>query len=160
MSVINDTDPIDFGEVPPAVNDILQQGVSLYRQDRAAADDRFMAALAVDPTVLASYYCLYKTLTYRGRLDEALAIADAALAEASRQAGLPADWSQWTRDSVSVAAPGPAHFALYTLKAMAFMHLKRNAPEAGWHCLDKLAALGEIDAVGGNVIAELARAIS
>lgn len=160
MSRINDSDLVGFGDVPAAVNDILQEGVFLYRHDRPAAGARFRAAVDLDPSALASYLCLYKIHTYQGRLDEALAVAHAGLAEASRQAGLPPDWSQWTRQAIAHAARRPAHFALYTLKAMAFIHLKRNEPDDSRRCLEQLSALGEIDTVGGNVIAELARAVA
>lgn len=160
MSAINDSDLVGFCDVPSAVNDILQEGVFLYRHDRAAAGARFEAALAADPAALATYYCLYKIHTYNGRLDDALEAARAGLHEASRQAGLALDWSTWTREDVSSASAGPAHFALYTLKAMAFIHLKRQEIEDSRRCLDQLTRLGEIESVGGNVIAELAKAVA
>ena len=31
-------DLVDFGEIPPAVNEIRQEGVALHRHDRPAAD--------------------------------------------------------------------------------------------------------------------------
>ncbi len=163
MSEIKE-DLIDFGETPPAVNDLLQQGVLLTRHDRAAADARFRAALQFDPTTLASYFCLYKIHGYQGRIDDALAAAGAGLAEAARQAGLPADWTGWTREDLATdlatAAPGPVRFALYTLKAMAFLHLRGGEPDDAWRRLGKLADLGQIDDVGGRVVADLARAVA
>ena len=105
MSRMNDKDLIDFGDVSAAVNDILQEGVLLYRHDRAAADARFRAAadarfraaLELDPAALPSYFCLYKIHTYQGRLDDALVVAQAGLSEASRQAKISSDWQTWTR---------------------------------------------------------------
>jgi len=157
---MNDKDLIDFGDVSAAVNDILQEGVLLYRHDRAAADARFRAALELDPAALPSYFCLYKIHTYQGRLDDALVVAQAGLAEASRQAKISLDWQTWTREAIARAPRLPAHFALYTLKAMAFIHLKRGEAEESRRCLAKLSELGEIDAVGGGVIADLARAVA
>jgi hypothetical protein len=46
---------IDFGDVPPEVNQILQRGVSLYRHDPIAADVAFREALALRPDALATY---------------------------------------------------------------------------------------------------------
>jgi len=160
MRNIKATDLIDFGEVPCAVNDILQQGVSLYRHDRAAADARFRDALALDPSALATYFCLYKIHTYQGHLDEALAVAHGGLAEAARQAGLGGDWTAWRAGQLAAAAGPPARFALYTLKALAFIHLRRGEMAACEACLSKLAELGQMDLVGGSVVADLARAVA
>jgi hypothetical protein len=114
-------DQVNFGDLPEAVDGLLQQGVAAYRGDYARADALFRQALAAAPHVLPTYYCLYKIHTYRGHLDEALAVARAGLQEAARQAGWSLDWRDW---SASIAAPeGAARFALYTLKAMAFIHL-------------------------------------
>lgn len=76
MSQFND-DFIDFGDLPSELNDILQDGVSLYRHDRNAAEERFLDALALNPSVLAVYFCLYKTYAYQGRFDEALNVGRA-----------------------------------------------------------------------------------
>jgi Tfp pilus assembly protein PilF len=82
MSAVSDL--VDFGDLHPAVNALLQQGVSLSRHDRAAADAKFREALALDRSALAAYFCLTKIHAYGGRLDDALAIAEDGLAEAVR----------------------------------------------------------------------------
>ncbi len=160
MQPFREPDLVDFGDVPEAVNDILQQAVELYRHDPVAAAICFRSALDFDPAALAIYFCLYKIQTYGGRLDEALAVAEAGLAEAARQAGLTADWPSWTRKSIAGAAPGPLHFGLYTLKALAFIRLKRGETWAAETCLAKLGQLGRLEEVGGSVIADLTRAVA
>lgn len=147
---------IDFGDVPPDVNEILQDGVALYRHDADAADRAFREALARDPACLPTYFCLYKIHTYRGNLDEALAVACAGLAEAARQAGLYGDWRMWRPGDIAIDDLGPGRFALYTLKALAFIHLRRGEREDAHALLDKLGELGASDAVGGTVVADLA----
>jgi hypothetical protein len=157
---VSNANLVDFGVVPEAVNPILQEGVALYRHDQPAAEARFRAALVLDPTALPTYLCLYKIHTYQGRLDDALVIARAGIEEAARQAGIAPDWTQWTRAELNAAVPDPARFALYTLKALSFIHLRRNERGESERCLAKLADLGELDSVGGTVIADLARALS
>lgn len=147
---LRDDDAIDFGEVPPAVNEILQKGVALWRGDRVAADAAFRAALALDPRALATYFCLYKIHTYSGDLDAALAAAEAGAREAARQANLAPDWRAWEREAISLAGPG--RFALYTLKAIAFIRLRRDEPDEARAALDALARLDPDDAVGGSVV--------
>ena len=151
-------DAIDFGDVPPAVNEILQQGVALHRHDRAAAAARFRDALAVDPTALATWFCLYKIHTYAGDLDAALAAAEGGLAQAARRANLAPDWTTWRRDEVS--HEGPGRFALYTLKALAFIRLRRGEGSEAARVLDRLSALDPDDTVGGSVVAAIAAGTS
>ncbi len=140
---------INFGEVLPEVNEILQRGVGLYRRDPGAADKAFREALELAPDQLPTYLCLYKIHTYQGNLDEALAIAKAGLAEAIRQAGLDPDWQVWKAEQISDDVNGPGHFALYTMKALAFIHLRRDESHESRRYLDKLADLGDTERVGG-----------
>lgn len=159
MSEIIQESRIEFGEVPPAVDEILQQGVSLYRQNRTAADHCFRDALAVDPTVLPTYLCLYKTYTYQGRLDDAFLIAQAGLVEATRQSDWPSNWQEWTPELVRSGVTEPARFALYTLKALSFIQLKRSEAEDSRNMLAKLEELGQLEAVGGSVVTDLVDAV-
>lgn len=145
-----DDDAIDFGEVPPAVNEILQKGVALWRSDRVAADAAFRAALALDPSALATWFCLYKIHTYSGDLDAALEAAEGGAREAARQANLAPDWRDW--DAEAISFDGPGRFALYTLKALAFIRLRRDEPAEARAALDALARLDPDDAVGGSVV--------
>ena len=147
-------DTINFGDLPEEIDDLLQQGVVAYRKDRAAADALFRKALAAAPQALPVYFCLYKIHTYQGNLDEALSVARRGLAEAARQAGWAADWRAWAPEPL--AADGAARFALYTLKALAFIHLRREEPAQAGEMLDALRVLDPSGAVGWPVVAELA----
>jgi len=149
-----DSDVINFGDVPPPINALLQQGVVAYRQDRARADHLFRRALAAAPAQLPVYFCLYKIHTYLGNLDQAQDAAETGLTEAARQAGWPADWRAWTRPPTE--PDGAARFALYTLKALAFIHLRQDRPDAARQKLDALAQLDPAGLVGWPVVAALA----
>jgi hypothetical protein len=87
-------DGIDFGELPAAVNELLQRGVVAYRGSATEAEARFREALELAPRALPVYFCLYKIHTYQGNLDAALAAATQGLAEAAGQAG----WSTVAAD--------------------------------------------------------------
>ncbi|POF33829.1 hypothetical protein [Roseibium marinum] len=138
-------DPIDFGALPDAVNTLLQQGVRAYRHDHTEADRLFRQALDAAPSELPVYFCLYKIHTYQGHLDQALAAAEGGLAEAARQAGWDLDWRQWS--SAPLASKGPGRFALYTLKALAFIHLRKDDIQMA---LEMLAALKKLDPTGST----------
>ncbi|TIX51640.1 hypothetical protein [Alteraurantiacibacter aquimixticola] len=149
---------VDFGPLPPQVHALLQEGVRAHRHDNAAADACFRAALEQDPAALPAYLCLYKIHTYGGRLAEARAAALAGLAEACRQAGWPADWRDWP--PLSGSAEGPGRFALYTLKALAFIALKDGRERDARAMLERLAELDPQGLVGWQVIGELAAGAS
>jgi hypothetical protein len=51
---------------------------------------------------------------------------------------------------------GPGRFALYTLKALAFIQLRRNNPQSACQMLDALRKLDPAGAVGWPVVAALA----
>lgn len=149
---------INFGDLPDAVNSLLQQGVLAHRGDRVAADRLFRQALAHDPEALPTYLCLYKIHAYQGNLAEARTIAQAGLEEAARQAGWPADWRDWP---VPPQVPnGPARFALYTLKALAFIALRDDRLGAVTEMLGVLRRLDPAAAVGWTVIEALADGVA
>jgi tetratricopeptide (TPR) repeat protein len=150
-------DGVDFGALPREVDDLLQRGVVAYRRDRAGAEALFRQAMDRAPDQLAVYFCLYKIHTYQGRLDEALRVAEAGLREAARQAGWAEDPAHWSR--APLAADGPTRFALFTLKALAFIHLKRGETPQAERVLERLADLDPEGRVGWRVIADLARGL-
>ncbi len=146
-------DAIDFGEIPVATNELLQRGVVAYRSSPALAEQYFQEALASAPDVLPVYFCLYKILAYQGDLTGALMAATAGLAEATRQAELDSDVQAWA--GPIEASDGPLRFALYTLKALAFIHLKRGAHEEASRLLEQLRRLDPQGRVGWPVVADL-----
>jgi len=151
-------DAINFGELPEEIDALLQQGVAAYRRDHAGADRLFRQALASAPTELPIYFCLYKIHTYQGNLDEAQAVAERGLQEAASQAGWDSDWRQWQPQPV--LPEGAGRFALYTLKALAFIHLRQNRRERALLLLDALRRLDPAGAVGWPVVAALADGVA
>jgi tetratricopeptide (TPR) repeat protein len=156
--ITRDPDLIDFGELSPEVNELLQKGVLAYRREPELADRLFRQALELAPHELPAYYCLYKIHTYGGNLEEAWKVANQGMSEAVRQAGWSDDPEHWPRKET---APGSSErFALYTLKAMSFIQLKRGQKQKA---MEMLKILKEIDPGGGigwTVIYELAQGVA
>jgi hypothetical protein len=155
--LLREVDAINFGELPEEIDALLQQGVAAYRHDRSRADRLFRQALVAAPRELPIYFCLYKIHTYQGNLNEAETAAESGLKEAARQAGWPLDWRQWRPHGV--LPDGAGRFALYTLKALAFIHLRQNNPQQAGEMLDALRQLDPAGAVGWPVVAALAEGI-
>ncbi|MBI3445362.1 MAG: hypothetical protein HY055_08350 [Magnetospirillum sp.] len=149
-------DLIDFGPLPEAINDLLQRGVAAYYDDRPTADGLFRQALAQAPEQLPIYYCLYKIHTYQRNLEQARDAALAGIREAARQANLPPDWRDWRLGENDWNAGGATRFALYTIKALAFIELRRENLAEARALLDRLAGLDPADEVGGSVVNAMA----
>jgi len=146
-------DSVDFGELPVTVNALLQRGVLEYRSSAERAEVWFREALALAPDALPVYFCLYKIHTYQNNLDAALEAARRGLAEAARQAGWPEDFATWERSTGRLE--GAERFALYTLKALAFIRLKRGEAAFAAEVLDRLGVLDPEGLVGWRVVADL-----
>lgn len=146
-------DWIDFGQLSSSVNALLQRGVYEYRTSAARAEEWFREALLLAPNALPVYFCLYKLHTYQNHLEAALEAARLGLAEAARQAHWPEDFMSWPRPAGS--PEGAERFALYTLKALAFIHLKRGETGPATVALNKLSVLDPEGLVGWRVIADL-----
>ena len=155
--VLPEPDAVNFGDLPEAINALLQQGVAAYRHDRSRADRLFRMALAAAPSELPTYFCLYKIHTYQGNLGKAQTAAESGLREAARQAGWDLDWRQWRPQAV--LPEGSGRFALYTLKALAFIHLRQGNRKQALQILDRLRQLDPTGAVGWPVVAALAEGI-
>lgn len=163
VELLPNTDVINFGDVSPAVNALLQQGVIAYRKDRQRADELFRQALATAPGELPVYFCLYKIHTYQGNLEMAHEAAQSGLKEAATQAGWDLDWHKWTPEVTIpgiAAQDGPGRFALYTLKALAFINLRQDRPEEAEEKLAALRILDPTGVVGWPVIEALAAGLA
>ena len=154
MDIFREVEGVDFGPLPGPVDTLLQQGVVAYRSDRLRADRLFRQALDLAPQALAAYLCLYKIHTYMGNLDVAKTAALDGMREAARQAGWPVDPKLWPKGQSN--AEGAARFALFTLKALSFIELKRGDRATADSLLNILAAVDPAGSVGWPVIAALA----
>lgn len=144
--MLDDNDNLDFGHLPPAVDQLLQQGAAAHFTDRALAERMFLAALALAPDALPAHRCLVKHYNRCRQFDKALAAAQGWVAAAAEQAGLPDDWLLWQ------SAPG---YALAALKGLAFIHLRNGQPAKAEAAIALVQALDPDDGVGGSVIAAM-----
>jgi tetratricopeptide (TPR) repeat protein len=152
------SEDVNFGAIKPEINALLQQGVVAYRSDFASAERLFRKALEAEPDELASYFCLYKIHAYHGDLDVALDMAREGLRKAADQAGWPENWRLWTPQTPFPMGSG--RFALYTLKALSFIHLRREEIESAQEILNALRLLDPTGEVGWPVIAALCEGIA
>ncbi|NYZ13224.1 hypothetical protein HL658_11730 [Azospirillum sp. RWY-5-1] len=147
-----------FGDVPEHVDERLQAAVQA-RGNAAECEALLWEAHRLAPRVLPVFYALYKFYFNRKRLDEAERVALVALDVAAQQIGIPADWRQLTAASADWTAEGPQRFFLFTMKALAFITLRRDRLPDALAILAKLAEIDPGDQVGHGVIAAMARGV-
>ena len=148
--------------LPEAVNNLLQAAVLANHADIPRAEQLFKQAQQLDSTCLQTYFALYKFYFYQGRLQEAETQVLAGLEVASLQGGLPRDYRLLTLDSGrwDMYASDITFFYLYTLKALAFIKLRRQHLEEAQQILAVLRVLDPEDRSGGSVVMQLAQALS
>lgn len=142
------------GDVTAAARTLLHEAAAAPPPQRGTL---LWTAQTLAPQSLAILYALYKH--HAGRREFALAerAAEKGLAEAARQAGLPADWRTVPPrpPGIDFQADGPARFWLFTLKALAFIRLRSGRPAQARELLDQLARVGGDARVGDDVTAAL-----
>lgn len=147
-----------FGDVPEHIDALLQAAVKA-RAEPAACEALLWEAHRAGPRVLPVFYALYKFYANRKRLSDAERVALIGLEAAAREGGFPADWRSLRADSTDWTREGAQRFALFTLKALAFINLRRDRVEDARAILGKLAEIDPLDQVGYGVIAALARGV-
>lgn len=146
MIDIDPDEKLDFGQLPPEVDHLLQQGVAAHFGDRALAERLFLAAISLAPDAVQARRCLVKHYNRCRQFDKALPAAQDWVSTAARNAGLPDNWLLWK------SAPG---YALAALKGMAFIHLRSGQPDKADALITRVMAMDPDDAVGGSVVAAL-----
>jgi hypothetical protein len=143
------------GDVPDEVRALVNAAKAGPRE---AACGVLWTALALAPDCLPVYYLLYKAHAGRGELVEAERAARAALAMAGAQAGLPTevDTSGFLPAAqADFATPGPARFWLFTLKALAFICVRRGEVALARGIVETIGRCDPTHSVGSEVTALL-----
>ncbi len=141
--------------IPPEIAAHLAEAAGAYH-DGARAECLLAAARARDPDCLPVYFAQYKFYFYRNRLVEAERAALDGLDVAAVQGGFPVDWTKLHADAADwTRADGPSRFILFSLKALAFIHLRQGRTDESGAILSKLQEIDPADNVGASVIRAL-----
>jgi hypothetical protein len=143
------------GAVPTAVRHLLHRAAA----EPAERTATLWAAQSLAPHCLAVYYVLVKHHATRHEFDWAERAARRGLSEAAEQAGLPLDWSAAQPEpSRDFGQGGPARFWLFMLKALAFLALQQDRPQAARALLAKITELQPDAAMGDEVVGAMLQA--
>lgn len=141
------------GGLPAEAEEHLWEAALCYH-DSPRAESHLHQARRLSPDHAAVLIGLYRFYFYKGRLREALNIAQQCLAKAARENHLPADWRLVRRgdaDFSSYEAVLP-RFYLFTLKGYAYLRMRLGDLAEGRAAVTKLLELDPADKLGGKVL--------
>ena len=139
---------------------MLFRSKALVEQARGEANPERALALLWTAQVCAPecpslYYLLYKFYARHADFDQAEEAALKGLEVAAEQAHLPDDWRIVTPAMGDFTSPGPARFWVFTLKALAFIRLRKQDRLSAQAYLAKVQELDPQGGSGAGVIAAL-----
>lgn len=144
-----------YHSLSPVAEQQLRLASLAYAHD-AKAEMHLALAKAVapdNPVVLVGEYRYY---FYKGRLHEALQVAERCLALIATELRLPLYWQDVTPLHGDFHTDEPAHrFYLFCLKAYAYLLLRLNRLAEGSLVTEKLMALDPGNKMGGQVLLDV-----
>lgn len=139
--------------VPEEAERLLREAAVAYARDDEA-EDLLRRARAIAPTHPATLIGLYRFYFYKGRLSEALDIAQACLLRAAIENSLPLDWRDTNAEDADFArldALWPRFF-MFTLKGYAYLNMRLGDLDEGRAAARKLLDLDPSDKIGARVL--------
>jgi tetratricopeptide (TPR) repeat protein len=126
------------------------------------AEQHLRAAEALAPDHAAVLIAQYRFFFYKGRLCDALEVAQVCLLKAARENSLNADWRQVRPEDgdFSTYDARLPRFYLFTLKAYAYLQMRLGRLQEGREAVHKLLELDPSDKIGARVLLDLLVAAS
>jgi tetratricopeptide (TPR) repeat protein len=142
--------------VSPEVERLLGEAAAGYGDGEA--ETSLLRAYFLAPEQLVVLVALYRYYFYQHRLEDALIVADRAMAVAARRLELPGEWQRLRMDHLGHAvlrSMGLLRFYLMVLKAAGYIHMRLERLETGRAMLEKLVELDSHDRLGGKVLLDV-----
>ncbi len=142
--------------LPEEAERLLHAAAMSYDQDDVALK-HLMEARLLAPTHPATLIGLYRFYFYKGRLAEALGVAETCLTRAAIDNSLPLDWRDVSPEDAAFGdfeAIGPRFF-MFSLKGYAYLTMRLGDLDESAAAIDKLLALDPADKVGAKVLREV-----
>lgn len=145
------------------VEGLLQHAAADYGRDGGAgAELSLLRAYALAPEHLSVLVALYRYYYYQRRLEDALLIAERALALSARELGLAGGWRQLDENllrDLSQHAMALTRFLLLALKGAGYLELRLNRASEALERFEKLAALDTQGRLGIDSLLRMARTL-
>jgi tetratricopeptide (TPR) repeat protein len=141
------------GNLPGAVEQHLRLAGLNYQHDEIAERHLFQAQ-ALAPGHAAVLIALYRFYFYKGRLADALAVAERCLAKAARDNALNEDWRRVRHGDAEFGSYDAIlpRFYLFTLKAYGYLQMRLGRLEESHAALTKMLELDPSDKLNATVL--------
>jgi tetratricopeptide (TPR) repeat protein len=141
------------GNLPEPVEQHLRLAGINYQHD-AVAESHLFQAQALAPGHAAVLIALYRFYFYKGRLLDALEVAQRCLVKAARDNRLNEDWRQVKRGDAEFSSYDAVlpRFYLFTLKAYGYLQMRLGRLEESHAALTKMMELDPSDKLNATVL--------
>lgn len=141
------------GNLPEAVERHLRLAGLNYQHDQIAESHLFQAQ-ALAPGHAAMLIALYRFYFYKGRLLDALEVAQRCLVKAAGDNGLDEDWRRVQSGDAAFGSYGAVlpRFYLFTLKAYGYLLMRLGRLEESQAVLKKMLELDPSDKLNATVL--------
>lgn len=142
--------------ITPEVARLIVAAADSYGSDEGEL--MLLRANFMAPQHLMVLVALYRYYFYQHRLEDALLVAESALAVVGRRLEFPEPWTYLREANVGegvMRSMGLVRFYLMVLKAAGYIHLRLGNLEAGQAMLEKLVELDSHDRIGGKALLEV-----
>lgn len=144
-----------YRTLSPVAEEQLRLASLSYAND-AKAEMHLALARAVAPDNPVVRVGEYRYYFYKGRLSEALGVAEACLLQVALELGLPSQWLAVEPSHADFGGDEPAlRFYLFCLKAYAYLLLRLNRIAEGALAAEKLLELDPGNKIGGQVLLDV-----
>jgi len=159
-------DLLNFEQAELYFDEPISQDIELLLAEAAAgygsaqAESLLLRANFLAPQQLMVLVALYRYYFYQHRLEDALLVAESALAVAGRRLDFPGTWVYLHAENVGAGvmrSMGLVRFYLMVLKAAGYINLRLGNYGDGQAMLEKLVELDSHDRLGGKALLEIIR---
>ncbi|MDD2701521.1 MAG: hypothetical protein PHH36_09815 [Sideroxydans sp.] len=135
---------------------LIESAAQVYGSEEA--EGFLLRANLLAPQHLQVLVALYRYYFYQHRLEDALLVAESALAVVGRRLEFPDSWMCMREANIGAGvlrSMGLVRFYLMVLKAAGYVHLRLGNVETGRAMLEKLVQLDSHDRIGGKALLEV-----
>jgi tetratricopeptide (TPR) repeat protein len=144
--------------LPECVETLLQEAAAAYGSEDA--ERRLLQAYFLEPGHLTVLVALYRYFYYRHRYQDALLVAERAMAVSGSRLGLRTAWQDLTLPSLGpgiLRSMTLTRFYLMALKGAGYLLLRSGDIRAGLARLEKVTELDTDDRLGVRALVQVAR---
>lgn len=144
-----------YHNLSPVAEEQLRLASHAYANS-AKAEMHLTLAKVIAPNNPVVHIGEYRYYFYKGRLQEALKVAETCLVTIAKELDLPHDWNHVLPAHANFSSEEPSlRFYLFCLKAYAYLLLRLEKIEEGWAATYKLLSLDTHNKVGGQLLLDV-----